>query len=113
MKYSYNPPGRGNPILFSAHITDVIIKAGVAQYSPRFDWHRTPITSLVGFYQIIFFFSFNPEDPSLLWYNLESPGSDRLTQEKKMASCKKRLIVATPVVGDAQQLVDNIRLPSE
>lgn len=100
MKYSYNPLGRGNPILFSAHITDVIIKADVAQYSPQFDWHRTPITFLVGFYEI-FFFSFNPEDPSLFWYNLKVLVQTDWHRKKKWHPVKKRLVVATPVVEDA------------
>jgi len=55
MKYSYILQGRGSPIPFSARITDVIIKAGIAQYTFWFDWHRTPITFLPGFYQILIF----------------------------------------------------------
>lgn len=67
---------------FSAHITDVIIKAGGAQNTLWLDWHKTLITFLVGFYPFGVFSSFNPEDPSAFWHNLESPDSEELSENK-------------------------------
>lgn len=41
---------------YSAHITDVIIKAGSsAQNTLWLDWRKTPITFLVGLYLFVFF----------------------------------------------------------
>lgn len=79
---------------FSARITDVIIKAGGAQNTLWLDWHKTLITFLVGLHPFVWvFFSFNPEDPSAFWHDLESPGSEGLSVfplKIKMASWKNR-----------------------
>lgn len=64
---------------FSAHITDVIIKAGGAQNTLWLDWHKTSITFLVGLYLFGFFSSFNPEDPSAFWHDVERPDSEELS----------------------------------
>lgn len=100
---------------FSAHITDVIIKAGGAQNTLGLDWHKTPHHFFGWILPVWVFFSFNPEDLSAFWHDLESPDSEELSVlplKIKMASWKNRWIVAAPLVGDAQQL-DGIRPQSE
>lgn len=54
---------------FSAHITDVIIKAGGAQNTLWLDCHKTPITFLVGLYPFGVFF------PPLVQKTLQHSGT--------------------------------------
>lgn len=115
MKYSYIPWRRGGPVPFSACITDVIIKAGITQYTLWFDCHRTPIFFFRGILPAIFF-SFNPE--ALL--HLERPKQEGLAvlslgrkKNQQTASCKNGCNIAAPLAGDAEQLGDGTRLQPE